>query len=193
MDGFAIASSWTSNASCLKPAIFRIIGKTAAGQERDGVGTYEYDEHAQPCLEIMTGGHFPTTGALSGLTHIRQASARAPVANASLDALASALSTINLSIDGWRAHTRREYIAVCGHFVDGQGHPRTLLGFPRRYGGHTGDPSHSWPAATVLMMRNMAGLREVALLVPEAEMANPSMTSGVKCGHWSGAESIPRG
>ncbi|XP_044714529.1 transposase-like protein [Hirsutella rhossiliensis] len=52
----------------------------------------------------------------------------------------SALSTINLLIDGWRAHNRREYIAVCGHFVDGQGHPRTLLlGFPRRYGGHTGD------------------------------------------------------
>ncbi|KAM4063568.1 transposase-like protein [Hirsutella rhossiliensis] len=48
--------------------------------------------------------------------------------------------TINLLIDGWRAHNRREYIAVCGHFVDGQGHPRTLLlGFPRRYGGHTGD------------------------------------------------------
>ncbi|GJN67169.1 hypothetical protein PLICBS_001193 [Purpureocillium lilacinum] len=68
MDGFAIASSWTSNASCLKPAIFRTIGKIAAGQECDGVSsTYEYDEHAQPCLEIMTGGHFPTTGALSGL------------------------------------------------------------------------------------------------------------------------------
>ena len=64
MDGFAIASSWTRNASCLKPAIFRIIGKIAAGQECDGVSSaYEYDEHAQPCLEIMTGGHFPTTGA----------------------------------------------------------------------------------------------------------------------------------
>jgi hypothetical protein len=52
----------------------------------------------------------------------------------------SALSKINLSIDGWRAHNRREYVAVCGHFVDGKGHPRTLLlGFPRRHGGHTGD------------------------------------------------------
>ncbi|KJZ70326.1 hypothetical protein HIM_10294 [Hirsutella minnesotensis 3608] len=52
----------------------------------------------------------------------------------------SALSNINLSIDGWRAHNRREYVAVCGHFVDGNGHPRTLLlGFPRRRGGHTGD------------------------------------------------------
>ncbi|KAJ6436371.1 transposase-like protein [Purpureocillium lavendulum] len=57
-----------------------------------------------------------------------------------IELVQSALSTINLSIDGWRAHNRREYIAVCGHFVDGQGHPRTLLlGFPRRYGGHTGD------------------------------------------------------
>ncbi|KAM3485828.1 hypothetical protein MY3957_009886, partial [Beauveria namnaoensis] len=47
---------------------------------------------------------------------------------------------INLSIDGWRAHNRKEYAAVCAHFVDGSGHPRTLLlGFPRRYGGHTGD------------------------------------------------------
>ncbi|KAJ6437614.1 LOW QUALITY PROTEIN: transposase-like protein [Purpureocillium lavendulum] len=57
-----------------------------------------------------------------------------------IELVQSALSRINLSIDGWRAHNRREYIAVCGHFVDGQGHPRTLLlGFPRRYGGHTGD------------------------------------------------------
>ncbi|OAQ59076.1 transposase-like protein [Purpureocillium lilacinum] len=57
-----------------------------------------------------------------------------------IELVQSALSTINLSIDGWRAHNRREYVAVCGHFVDGQGHPRTLLlGFPRRYGGHTGD------------------------------------------------------
>ncbi|KAL3954477.1 hypothetical protein ACCO45_010040 [Purpureocillium lilacinum] len=32
-----------------------------------------------------------------------------------------------------------EYVAVCAHFVDGNGHPRTLLlGFPRRHGGHTG-------------------------------------------------------
>ncbi|KAM3552687.1 hypothetical protein MY1884_007077 [Beauveria asiatica] len=47
---------------------------------------------------------------------------------------------INLSIDGWRAHNRRKYAAVCAHFVDGNGHPRTLLlGFPRRCGGHTGD------------------------------------------------------
>jgi len=52
----------------------------------------------------------------------------------------SAFSNINLSIDGWRAHNRREYVAVCGHFVDGNGRPRTLLlGFPRRHGGHTGD------------------------------------------------------
>ncbi|EJP62011.1 transposase-like protein [Beauveria bassiana ARSEF 2860] len=52
----------------------------------------------------------------------------------------SALSRINLSIDGWRAHNRREYVAVCGHFVDDKGHPRTLLlGFPRRHGGHTGN------------------------------------------------------
>ncbi|KZZ87459.1 transposase-like protein [Beauveria brongniartii RCEF 3172] len=52
----------------------------------------------------------------------------------------SALSDINLSIDGWRAHNRREYVAICAHFVDSDGSPRTLLlGFPRRYGGHTGD------------------------------------------------------
>ncbi|KAM3465668.1 hypothetical protein MY5147_009215 [Beauveria neobassiana] len=57
-----------------------------------------------------------------------------------VDLVQSALSNINLSIDGWRAHNRREYTAVCAHFVDGNGHPRTLLlGFPRRYGGHTGD------------------------------------------------------
>ncbi|KAM0664442.1 hypothetical protein ACQRIU_007024 [Beauveria bassiana] len=52
----------------------------------------------------------------------------------------SALSDINLSIDGWRAHNRREYAAICAHFVDSDGSPRTLLlGFPRRHGGHTGD------------------------------------------------------
>lgn len=57
-----------------------------------------------------------------------------------IDLVQSALSNINLSIDGWRAHNRKEYVAVCGHFVDGKGHPRTLLlGFPRRYGGHTGE------------------------------------------------------
>jgi hypothetical protein len=57
-----------------------------------------------------------------------------------IELVQSALSNINLSIDGWRAHNRREYVAVCAHFVDGKGHPRTLLlGFPRRYGGHTGD------------------------------------------------------
>jgi hypothetical protein len=57
-----------------------------------------------------------------------------------IELVQSALSNINLSIDGWRAHNRREYVAVCGHFVDGKGHPRTLLlGFPRRHGGHTGD------------------------------------------------------
>lgn len=29
---------------------------------------------------------------------------------------------------------------MCAQFVDGNGHPRTLLlGFPRRYGGHAGD------------------------------------------------------
>ncbi|KAM3552688.1 hypothetical protein MY1884_007078 [Beauveria asiatica] len=34
----------------------------------------------------------------------------------------------------------QKYAAVCAHFVDGNGHPRTLLlGFPRRCGGHTGD------------------------------------------------------
>ncbi len=57
-----------------------------------------------------------------------------------IDLVQSALSNINLSIDGWRAHNRREYAALCAHFVDGNGHPRTLLlGFPRRHGGHTGD------------------------------------------------------
>jgi len=57
-----------------------------------------------------------------------------------VDLVQSALSNINLSIDGWRAHNRKEYVAVCAHFVDGKGHPRTLLlGFPRRYGGHTGE------------------------------------------------------
>ena len=57
-----------------------------------------------------------------------------------IELVQSALSNINLSIDGWRAHNRREYVAVCAHFVDGKGHLRTLLlGFPRRCGGHTGD------------------------------------------------------
>lgn len=57
-----------------------------------------------------------------------------------VDLVQTALSNINLSIDGWRAHNRREYAAVCAHFVDGNGHHRTLLlGFPRRNGGHTGD------------------------------------------------------
>jgi len=57
-----------------------------------------------------------------------------------IELVRSALSNINLSIDGWRAHNRREYVAVCAHFVDRKGHPRTLLlGFPRRHGGHTGN------------------------------------------------------
>ena len=52
----------------------------------------------------------------------------------------SALSNINLSINGWQAYNHREYIAICAHFIDSKGHPQTfLLGFPQHYGGHTGN------------------------------------------------------
>lgn len=48
-----------------------------------------------------------------------------------VDLVRSALSNLNLSIDERPAHNRIEYAAVCAHFVDGNGHPRTLLlGFP---------------------------------------------------------------
>jgi hypothetical protein len=57
-----------------------------------------------------------------------------------IELIRRALSDITLSIDGWRAGTRREYVAVCSHFVDHTGAPRTLLiGFQRRRGGHTGE------------------------------------------------------
>ncbi|KAL7944132.1 MoeA, N-terminal and linker domain-containing protein [Trichoderma barbatum] len=58
MDGFAISSVATHDASLSHPILFRVVGTITPGNELPsdiGVTTYGME----PCAEIMTGGRFP--------------------------------------------------------------------------------------------------------------------------------------
>lgn len=47
---------------------------------------------------------------------------------------------INISADAWKGDKKRNYLAVCSHFIDGQGRQnRMLMGFPRILGSKTGE------------------------------------------------------
>ncbi|KAK4159957.1 MoeA, N-terminal and linker domain-containing protein [Cladorrhinum sp. PSN259] len=69
MDGFAIRSAATVNASTKAPVCFQIVGTVAAGDGPDQIPKHlhQHQDHrdsdsisiSQPCVEIMTGGIFP--------------------------------------------------------------------------------------------------------------------------------------
>ena len=55
------------------------------------------------------------------------------------DKISQAKSKVNLSLDGWRAGNRDEYIAICSHFIDDAFKvTHCLLGFRKVYGVKSG-------------------------------------------------------
>ena len=55
------------------------------------------------------------------------------------DKISRARSKVNLSLDGWRAGNRDEYIAICSHFIDDDFKLiHCLLGFRKVYGAKSG-------------------------------------------------------
>ncbi|KAF2856851.1 hypothetical protein T440DRAFT_463078 [Plenodomus tracheiphilus IPT5] len=59
MDGYAVSSEFTSDASPDNPAIFNIRGTIAAGQEPIELVNEAGEDGVSPCVEIMTGAQFP--------------------------------------------------------------------------------------------------------------------------------------
>ncbi|KAH7312508.1 MoaB/Mog domain-containing protein [Stachybotrys elegans] len=69
MDGFAIDSQSTRDACRARPAIFRVQGTIAAGDDPvQSLAAWTEEmvqgahEGVEPCVEIMTGGRFPSVG-----------------------------------------------------------------------------------------------------------------------------------
>ncbi|KFA66031.1 hypothetical protein S40285_03678 [Stachybotrys chlorohalonatus IBT 40285] len=65
MDGYAVRSEATRCASPSSPAVFRVRGTIAAGDDPSvalaKLGTDDVED-MEPCVEIMTGGRFPVCG-----------------------------------------------------------------------------------------------------------------------------------
>lgn len=59
MDGYAIRSQATTAASLENPAVFRIHGTVAAGDDPRHLVAVPDGDGVEPCVEIMTGGIFP--------------------------------------------------------------------------------------------------------------------------------------
>ncbi|GKT92199.1 molybdenum cofactor biosynthesis protein [Colletotrichum tofieldiae] len=59
MDGYAVCSEATKNASPEKPLLLKVCGTIAAGDEPMELNEGDFQDSAEPCLEIMTGGIFP--------------------------------------------------------------------------------------------------------------------------------------
>ncbi|TLS23722.1 uncharacterized protein PpBr36_06400 [Pyricularia pennisetigena] len=64
MDGYAISSAATRNATPESPVIFRVMGTIAAGDEPKSWASHSIDDCgiAETCIEIMTGARFPEPG-----------------------------------------------------------------------------------------------------------------------------------
>ncbi|KAJ9618739.1 hypothetical protein H2203_008943 [Taxawa tesnikishii (nom. ined.)] len=60
MDGYAIHSAATANASFEKPVTFRVMGTAAAGDPLVTISSNRDENGTEPCVEIMTGSRFPT-------------------------------------------------------------------------------------------------------------------------------------
>jgi molybdopterin molybdotransferase len=62
MDGYAVCSSLTKDASPLRPTKFKVVGSIAAGESQICAKNRQeiVDERLPPCFEIMTGASFPT-------------------------------------------------------------------------------------------------------------------------------------
>ena len=59
MDGYAVSSKVTANATAKSPAVFQVKGVMAAGDELIPVSGDAGPDGVYPCVEIMTGARFP--------------------------------------------------------------------------------------------------------------------------------------
>ncbi|KAH8819370.1 MoeA, N-terminal and linker domain-containing protein [Xylogone sp. PMI_703] len=72
VDGYAVQSSLTREASAENPLTLKVIGTIAAGQVPISVSIDDQQDESIPCVEIMTGARFPIPAILSLLSPKRQ-------------------------------------------------------------------------------------------------------------------------